>query len=90
MLVVLRVGRRVKVVVVVVRRRVLWDLAVLGMVTLVLGRHSMCLCCVVEVGWVGLVGYEGGLTGLRVRGVALGWWFASLAAEKRPEDGSRC
>lgn len=39
---------------------------------------------------MGLVGYEGGLTGLRVRGVALGWWFASLAAEKRPEDGSRC
>ena len=39
---------------------------------------------------MGLVGYEGGVTGLRVRGVALGWRFASLAAKERPEDGSRC
>lgn len=89
-LVVLRVGRRVVVVVVVVRRRVLRDLAVLGMVAVEL--HCVCyLCCVVQVGRVGLVGYEGGLTAGRVeRRVALGGRFASLAAEERPEDGSGC
>lgn len=70
-LVVLRVGRGVVVVVVVVRRRVLWDLAVLGMVTVEL--HCMrYLCCVVQVGRVGLVGYESGLDSGRERGVALG------------------
>lgn len=48
MLVVLRVGRGVVVVVVVVWRWVLGDLAVLGMVTVVLGLHGMHgLCCVV-------------------------------------------
>lgn len=64
MLVVLRVGRGVVVVVVVVRWRVLWDLwAVVGMVTVELGLHAMCyLCCVVQVGRVGLVGYESGVT----------------------------
>ena len=63
MLVVLRVGRRVVVVVVVVRRRVLWDLAVVGVVTVELGLHCVCyLCCVVQVGRVGLVGYESGVT----------------------------
>lgn len=36
------------------------------------------------------MGYEGGVAGWGVRGVALGWRFASLAAEERPEDGSRC
>lgn len=73
MLVVLRVGRGVVVVVVVVRRRVLWDLAVLGMVTVVLGLNCVFyLCCVVQVGRVGLVGYESGVTGWRKRGVALG------------------
>lgn len=73
MLVVLRVGRGVVMVVVVVRRRVLWDLAVLGMVTVELGLHCVCyLCCVVQVGRVGLVGYESGLTRWRERRVALG------------------
>lgn len=82
MLVVLRVGGRVVVVVVVVRRRVLRDLAVLGMVAVVLDLHYVCcLCGVVQVGRVGLVGYEGGLTGGSIRGVALGRRFASLAAK---------
>lgn len=72
-LVVLRVGRGVVVVVVVVRRRVLWDLAVVGVVAVVLGLRWVCyLCCVVQVGRVGLVGYECGLTGRRERRVALG------------------
>lgn len=72
-LVVLRVGGRVVVVVVVVRRRVLRDLAVLGMVTVELGLPRVCyLCCVVQVGRVGLVGYEGGVTGRREGRVALG------------------
>lgn len=88
---VLRVGRGVVVVVVVVRRRVLWDLAELGMVTVELGLHCVCyLCCVVQVGWVGLVGYESGVTGRRQRRVGLGRRFAPLAAKERPEDGSRC
>lgn len=73
MLVVLRVGRGVVVVMVVVRRRVLWDFAVLGMVTMELGLHCVrYLCCVVQVGRVGLVGYESGLTRRRERRVALG------------------
>lgn len=72
-LVVLRVGRGVVVVVVVVRRWILRDLAVLGVVTVELGLHCVCyLCCVVQVGRVGLVGYESGLTGLGERRVALG------------------
>lgn len=88
MLVVLRVGRRVVVVVVVVRRGVLRDLAVLGVVTVELHRVRY-LCCVVQVGRVDLVGYESGLTGRGERGVALGGRFASLAAKERPKDGSR-
>ena len=90
-LVVLRVGRGVVVVVVVVRRRVLWDLAVVGVVAMVLGLRWVCyLCCVVQVGRVGLVGYECGVTGRGERRVALGWRFASLAAKERPKDGGRC
>lgn len=60
MLVVLRVGGRVVVVVVVVRRGVLGNLAVLRMVnrTLVLGLYRVGrLRRVVQVGGVGLVGY---------------------------------
>lgn len=89
-LVVLRVGGRVVVVVMVVGRRVLRDLAVVGMVSVVLGLHRVCdLCCVVQVGRVGLVGDEGRVTGRGQGGVALGRRFPSLAAEKRPQDGSR-
>lgn len=63
-LVELRVGGRVVVVVVVVGRWILRDLAVVGMVTVVLGLHRVCdLCCVVQVGRVGLVGYEGRVAG---------------------------
>lgn len=36
------------------------------------------------------MGNKGGVAGWRVRGVAVGWRFASLAAKERPEDGSRC
>lgn len=69
---VLRVGRGVVVVVVVIRRGVLWDLAVLGMVAVVLGLCCVYrLCCVVQVGRVGLVGYESGVTGGGKRRVAL-------------------
>lgn len=67
MLVVLCVGRGVVVVVVVVRRGVL--LAVLGVVELGLGY---LLGCVVEVGRMGRVGDEGGVTGRRKRRMALG------------------
>lgn len=82
-LVVLRVGRGVVVVVVVVGRWVLWDLAEVGMVTVELGLHCMCyLCCVVQVGRVGLVGYESWVTRRRKRRVALGWRFPSLAAKE--------
>lgn len=66
-LVVLCVGRGVVVVVVVVRRGVL--LAVLGVVELGLGY---LLGCVVEVGRMGRVGDEGGVTGRRKRRMALG------------------
>lgn len=87
-LVVLRVGGRVVVVVMVVGRRVLRDLAVVGMVSVVLGLHCVCdLCCVVQVGRVGLVGYEGRVTGRGLRRVALGRQFPSLAAKKGPQDG---
>lgn len=67
MLVVLRVRRGMVVVVVVVRRRVLRDLrTVVGMVTVVLGLHAVCyLCCVVQVGRVGFVGYESRVAGWR-------------------------
>lgn len=69
MLVVLRVGGRLVVVVVVVRRGVLGDLAVLGVGRVEL--HCVCrLCCVMQVGGVGLVGNESGLAGGGVRGVA--------------------
>lgn len=90
-LVVLRVGRGVVVVVVVVRRRVLRDLAVVGVVAVVWGRPCVYrLCCVVQVGGVGLVRYEGGVAGRGGEGrVALGGRFASLAAKERPEDGRR-
>lgn len=82
-LVVLRVGRGVVVVVVVVGRRVLWDLAEVGMVAVELGLHCMCyLCCVVQVGRVGLVGYESWVTRWRKRRVAQGWRFSSLAAKE--------
>lgn len=85
-LVVLRVGRGVVVVVVVVRRGILWDLAVLGMVTVML--HCVHgLRRVMQVGRMGLVRYEGGVAWLRERGVALRWRFPSLAAKERPEDG---
>lgn len=60
-------GRGVVVVVVVVRRGVL--LAVLGVVELGLGY---LLGCVVEVGRMGRVGDEGGVTGRRKRRMALG------------------
>lgn len=90
-LVELRVGGRVVVVVVVVGRWILGDLAVVGMVTVVLGLHCVCdLCCVVQVGRVGLVGYEGRVAGRGQRRVALRRWFPTLAAKKRPQDGSRC
>lgn len=90
-LVELRVGGRVVVVVVVVGRWILRDLAVVGMVTVVLGLHRVCdLCCVVQVGRVGLVGYEGRVAGRGQRRVALRRWFPTLAAKKRPQDGSRC
>lgn len=64
MLVVLCVWRGVVVVMVVVGRGVLLGLDVLGVVTVELG---LCygLCCVMEVGRVGLVGDEGGVTGWR-------------------------
>lgn len=71
-LVVLRVGRGVVVVVVVVGRRVLRHLAVVGVVAVVLGLHCVCyLCCVVQVGRVGLVGYESWVARRRQRRVAL-------------------
>lgn len=90
-LVELREGGRVVVVVVVVGRWVLRDLAVVGMVTVVLGLHWVCdLCCVVQVGRVGLVGYEGGVAGRGQRRVALRRRFPSLAAKKRPQDGCWC
>lgn len=67
------------------------DLAVVGMVTVVWGLHCVCdLCCVVQVGRVGLVGYEGRVAGRGQRRVALRRWLPSLAAKKRAQDGSRC
>ena len=52
------------VVMVMVGGRVLLDLAVLGVVAVQLGLSWVdALCRVVEVGWVGLVGDEGGVTG---------------------------
>lgn len=89
MLVVLRVRWGVVVVVVVVRRGILR--AVLGMVAVVLGLHCVHhLRCVMEVGRVGLVRYQSGVTRLGERRVALRRRFPSLAAKERPEDGSRC
>lgn len=89
MLVVLRVRWGVVVVVVVVRRGILR--AVLGMVAVVLGLHCVHhLRSVMQVGRVGLVRYESGVTRLGERRVALRRRFPSLAAKERPEDGSRC
>lgn len=91
MLVELRVGGRVVVVVVVVGRRVLRDLAVVGMVTVVRGLHRVRdLCCVVQVSRVGLVGDEGRVAGRGQGGVALRGRFPSLAAKERPQDGRGC
>lgn len=87
MLVVLRVRWGVVVVVVVVRRGILR--AVLGMVAVVLGLHCVHhLRSVMQVGRVGLVRYESGVTRLGERRVALRRRFPSLAAKERPEDGS--
>lgn len=83
MLVVLCVGRRMVVVVVVIRWWILWDLTVLGMVTVELGLHCVCyLCRVVQVGWMGLVRYQCGMAGREERGMALRRRFPSLAAKK--------
>lgn len=68
-LVVLCMGRGVVMVVVVVGRGVLLDVAVLGVVELGLGY---LLGCVVEVGRMGRVGDEGGVTRQRKRRMALG------------------
>lgn len=90
-LVELRVRGRVVVVVVVVGRRVLRDLAVVGMVTVVWGLHRVRdLCCVVQVGRVGLVGDEGRVAGRGQGGVALRGRLPSLAAKERPQDGRGC
>lgn len=90
-LVVVRVGRRVVVVVVVVGRRVLRHLAVVGVVAVELSLHRVRhLCCVVQVGGVGLVGDEGGVAGGRAQGrvaPTLGGRFPPLASEDGAQDG---
>ena len=81
-LVVLCVRWGVVVVMVMVGGRVLLHLAVLGVVAVQLCLSRVdALCRVVEVGWVGLVGDEGGVTGRRNRRVALRRGLPSLAAE---------
>lgn len=90
-LVVVRVRGRVVVVVVVVGRRVLRHLAVVRVVAVELGLHRVRhLCCVVQVGRVGLVGDEGGLAGGRPLGrvAPLGGRLPPLAAEDGAQDGA--
>lgn len=90
-LVVVRVRGRVVVVVVVVGRRVLRHLAVVRVVAVELGLHRVRhLCCVVQVGRVGLVGDEGGLAGGRPLGrvAPLGGRLPPLASEDGAQDGA--
>lgn len=90
-LVVVRVGRWVVVVVVVVGRRVLRHLAVVGVVAVELSLHCVRhLCCVVQVGRVGLVGDESGVPSGRAHGrvaPTLGGRLSPLAAKDGAQDG---